>query len=157
VPNATIAAPLFQEIAMGLLDSVVGALGGQQGQGGAGAAGGGALLTAVIGMLAQNQGGLAGLVQKFEQSGLGNVVGSWIGTGQNLPISADQLRNVLGSDAIGQIAQQLGLSHEEAAGQLSQALPQVVDQATPEGQLPADGGLGNLGDIGALLGKLRPS
>jgi uncharacterized protein YidB (DUF937 family) len=113
-------------------------------------------LTAVIGMLAQNQGGLAGLVQKFEQCGLGNVVGSWIGTGQNLPISADQLRNVLGSDAIGQIAQQLGLSHEEVAGQLSQALPEVVDQATPEGQLPADGGLGSLADIGGLLGKLSP-
>jgi uncharacterized protein YidB (DUF937 family) len=139
---------------MGLLDSLGSALGGQQG----GATGSGDLIGAVIGMLGHEQagGGLAGLVQKFEQSGLGNIVASWVGSGQNLPISAEQLQNVLGSDVIGQFAQQLGLSPHDAASQLSQVLPQVVDQATPSGELPAEGGLGGLGDVSALLGKLTP-
>jgi uncharacterized protein YidB (DUF937 family) len=139
---------------MGLLDSLGGALGGQQG----GTPATGDLIGAIIGMLGHPQagGGLAGLVQKFEQSGLGSVVGSWIGTGQNLPISAEQLKSVLGSDVIGQFAQQLGLSPPDAASQLSQALPQVVDQATPNGEVPPDGGLGDLGDVSALLGKLTP-
>ena len=86
---------------MGLLDSLDGALGGGQ-QGGAPPTG--ELIGAIIGMLGHPQagGGLAGLVQKFEHSGLGSVIGSWIGTGQNLPISAEQLKSVLGSDVIGQ-------------------------------------------------------
>jgi uncharacterized protein YidB (DUF937 family) len=137
---------------MGLFDAMAGALGGQEG------AAGGGLLGAVIGMLGHEQagGGLAGLVQKFQQGGLGDVVASWIGTGQNLPVSPDQLRQVLGSDVIGQLAQQLGVPQEDVASQLSQLLPQVVDQATPEGRLPDEGGLGSLGDVSALLGKLAP-
>lgn len=137
---------------MGLLDSVIGAIG--SGGGGAGGGGQGALLNAVIGMLGNANGpggGLAGLVQQFQQGGLGDVVGSWVSTGQNLPVSADQLTQVLGNDTIGQLAQQLGLSNGDVAGQLSQLLPQVVDKLTPNGQLPAGGGLG---DIGSLLGGL---
>jgi len=143
---------------MGLLDSLGDALGGQPSGQQGGTPGTGDLIGAIIGMLGHPQagGGLAGLVQKFEQSGLGNVIGSWIGTGQNLPISAEQLKSVLGSDVIGQFAQQLGLSPHDAASQLSQVLPQVVDQATPSGELPAEGGLGDLGDVSALLGKLTP-
>lgn len=137
---------------MGLLDSVIGAIG--SGGGGAGGGGQGELLNAVIGMLGNANGpggGLAGLVQQFQQGGLGDVVGSWVSTGQNLPVSADQLTQVLGNDTIGQLAQQLGLSNGDVAGQLSQLLPQVVDKLTPNGQLPAGGGLG---DIGSLLGGL---
>jgi uncharacterized protein YidB (DUF937 family) len=138
---------------MGLLDSVLGALAGGGSQGGGGAQG--ALLNAVVGMLA-NQGGAGGsgglgdLIGKFQQGGLGNVIGSWVGTGQNLPISPDQLNNVLGSDMIGNLAKQLGLSHGDVAGQLSQMLPQVVDHLTPHGQVP-EGGLGSVTD---LLGQL---
>ena len=75
---------------MGLLDSVIGALGQAQGGAGGGQAD---LLGALVGMLGQGGGlgGLAGLVQKFEQGGLGDAVGSWIGTGQNMPVSADQI------------------------------------------------------------------
>ncbi len=137
---------------MGLLDSVIGAIG--SGGGGAGGGGQGELLNAVIGMLGNANGpggGLAGLVQQFQQGGLGDVVGSWVSTGQNLPVSADQLTQVLGNDTIGQLAEQLGLSNGDVAGQLSQLLPQVVDKLTPNGQLPAGGGLG---DIGSLLGGL---
>jgi len=137
---------------MGLLDSVLGSvMGATQGQGGA-ATGGGDLLKAVVGMLGNDSasGGLAGLVQQFQRGGLGNVIQSWISSGQNLPVSADQLSNVLGNDTIGALAQKLGLDPSEVAGQLSQVLPQVVDKLTPNGQMP-QGGLGNVSD---LLGQL---
>jgi uncharacterized protein YidB (DUF937 family) len=84
---------------------------------------------------------------------MGDVIGSWVGHGQNAPISGDQLSNVLGSDTIANIAAQLGLSHGEAAGQLSQMLPQVVDRLTPHGQAP-EGGLGGIADIGDALAQL---
>ena len=134
---------------MGLLDSVVGMLGGgQQGNGG-----NAALLNAVASMLANNGphgGGVGDLIGKFQQGGLGDVVASWIGTGQNMPISADQLQEVLGSKMLGNLASQLGVSHAEAADQLSQMLPQVLDKLTPHGNVP-EGGLGNITD---LLGQL---
>jgi uncharacterized protein YidB (DUF937 family) len=143
---------------MGLLDSVLGALAGSQG-GAPGVQGGGgtqtAMLSAVIAMLANSQGGgqgqgnaggLGDLIGKFTQGGMGDVIGSWIGHGQNAPISGDQLSSVLGSDAIGKLAAQLGLSHGETASQLSQMLPEVVDKLTPHGQAP-EGGLGDIGDI----------
>ena len=136
---------------MGLLDSVMGALGNLQG----GAPGGSAdLVSAVVGMLGNDaqSGGLGGLVSKFAQHGLGDVINSWIGTGQNQAIGADQLSNVLGSDAIAALAQKLGLSHGDMAGQLSQMLPQIIDQLTPHGQVP-QGGLGNVSDILGMLLK----
>lgn len=145
---------------MGLLDSMIGALTGGQGgaQPGAGATEG-AVLSAVIAMLANGQqpggagvGGLGDLIGRFTQAGLGDVIGSWIGHGQNAPISGAQLSNVLGPDAIGQIAAQLGLSHADAATQLSQVLPEAVDRLTPQGQAPSDG----LGEMGALLSQLSP-
>ena len=145
---------------MGLLDSVIGALGGG---GQAGGGGQSALLNIVMGMLANRSGGQQGgvamggglgdLMAKFQQGGMGDVMSSWIGSGQNMPISGDQLSNVLGSDMLGKIASQLGISHGEAAGQLSQVLPQVVDKLTPNGQVPE----GGLGDIGAILGRFGQS
>ena len=143
---------------MGLLDSVIGAVtGGMGGQGRGDSQG--ALLNAVIAMLANGQGqggaggGLGDLIGKFTQGGLGDVIGSWVGHGQNAPISGDQLSNVLGSDMISDLAARLGLSHEEAAGQLSQVLPQVVDRLTPQGHAPA-GGLGGMDDLMAQLSQL---
>jgi uncharacterized protein YidB (DUF937 family) len=144
---------------MGLLDSVVGMVAGQSdpmGQGGGNQA---ALVAALVSMLSANgpAGGLGALVSRFEQGGLGSVIGSWVSTGQNLPISAEQLQSVLGSGNLGLIAEQLGLSHGEAATQLSQVLPQVVDHLTPNGQLPASGSggdVGGMGDIGSLIGNL---
>jgi uncharacterized protein YidB (DUF937 family) len=138
---------------MGLLDSVVGMLGAAQG-GQAGAGGNADLLNAVVGMLANGsqQGGLGGLVQGFEQAGLGHLVSSWIGSGQNLPVSADQLSQVLGGagGTLGQLAQQTGLSHGDLAGQLSQMLPEVINHLTPSGQAPQ----GGLGDVASILGSL---
>ena len=136
---------------MGLLDGLLGAV-----MNNAGTAGGsGGIAGALGGLLANDgdHGGLGGLVGKFEQAGLGHVVGSWIGNGQNLPISADQLKSVLGSDAVASIAQKLGVDPNTALGQISQMLPGLVDKMTPNGQAPA-GGLGNMGDLAGMLGGL---
>ncbi len=119
---------------MGLLDSVVGALaGGQSG-------GDNPLLNIVMQLINNPQaGGLGGLVQSFQQGGLGEIVNSWISTGQNLPISAEQIQAVLGGGQLQNIAAQLGVSPEQASGSLADLLPQVVDQLTPNGQLPQGG------------------
>ena len=122
---------------MGLLDSLTGALG---------SAGGaqGDLMHAVM-KLMQDNGGLEGLVSKFQQGGLGEVVQSWISTGPNLPVSPEQLGQALGPDLL----KQLGSGGQELLGPLSELLPQVVDNLTPGGQLPEAGG-----DLGAMLGGL---
>ena len=135
---------------MGLLDSVIGALGQSQPGGQRGT---GDLLGAVIGMLGQGGGqggglgGLAGLVAKMQQGGLGDVANSWVGTGENQPISPDQLGSVLGDETVGNLGQQLGMNQGDLLGQLSQMLPQLVDKLTPQGQIPQ-------GDIGGILGGL---
>ena len=137
---------------MGLFDSVAGGLGqmlgGQQAQG---AAGDNPMLQVVMGLM-NNSGGLSGLLGKFQQGGLGDLVQSWVGTGSNLPISAEQIQQVLGSGALGDIASKLGIQPEQAAGELSQALPNVVDKLTPNGQLPAEGDL--MATAQQMLGKL---
>lgn len=148
---------------MGLFESVLGAVaGGQPAQAGGGMGGLLALVTsnpqllqAVTGMLGNDgaQGGLGGLIQKFQHAGLGDVVGSWIGSGQNQPVSGEQLGQVLGSDAIGGLAEKLGISPDAAAGQLSAILPGLIDRLTPQGQAP-EGGLGNSGDLMGMLGGL---
>jgi uncharacterized protein YidB (DUF937 family) len=98
-------------------------------------------------------GGLQGLMGLFQNKGMGDVIGSWVGTGQNAAISGDQLMQVLGSGQIGQIASQLGLSHGDAAGQLAQVLPGLIDQLTPHGQAPAQG-FGGAEDIMKMIGGL---
>lgn len=108
------------------------------------------LLDAVTSMLTDpSTGGLQGLVRSFEQGGMGGVIASWIGTGQNMPISADQLQSVLGSEQVQAIASQLGLNTQEVAGHLAQLLPQMIDKLTPNGTIPDDGG-----GLGAALGGL---
>lgn len=133
---------------MGLLDSVLGSLS----QGGSGS-GGNPLLEAVLSMVNNPQtGGLAGLLQKFQQSGLGNVADSWVSTGQNLPISPDQLQNALGSGELGSLAEKLGMSTGDVSSQLADLLPGVVDKLTPNGQVPDMGSLGDL--LGSLTKRL---
>ena len=138
---------------MGLLDSLLGqVLGGSQG--GASTGGGNAaLLQAVIGMLGNDApgGGLGGLIQGFERGGLGDVMASWISTGQNQPITPGQLGQVLGPDAVGALTRQAGGQSGDVLGQLAQLLPQVIDQLTPHGQVPASG-LGNTSDLLGMLG-----
>ena len=83
-------------------------------------------------------GGLAGLVEQFSRAGLGNVVGSWIGNGQNEQVSPQALGQVFGHQQVDQWAQQTGMSHEGLLASLAQVLPHAVDQATPNGNVPAN-------------------
>jgi uncharacterized protein YidB (DUF937 family) len=154
---------------MGLLDSVVGAaLGGGQQQGGGlggllggllgGQQGGsnlGALLPVITSMLGNDgqNGGLGGLMEKFQQAGMGDQMASWVGKGENMPISAEQISQVLGSGGMQDIAAKLGMDQGAAGGLLAQALPGIIDHLTPDGQAPA-GGLGGGADLMGMLSKM---
>jgi uncharacterized protein YidB (DUF937 family) len=83
-----------------------------------------------------SQGGLNAIVAKLEQGGFGEQVKSWIGNGQNLPITADQLQQVLGSDTVKQLAARFNIPVDQLAKVLAQQLPTAVDQASPDGELP---------------------
>jgi uncharacterized protein YidB (DUF937 family) len=144
---------------MGLFDSVLGQVlgGGQQSPQG-GASGGmdmGAIAGALGGLLANNgsQGGLGGLVSKFEQAGMGQVVNSWIGKGENAPISGGQLGDVLGSETVTNIASKLGINAATLLPMLATMLPQLIDHLTPHGEVPAQGA-GNHDDLLASLSGL---
>lgn len=135
---------------MGLLD--------QLGQAAAGMMGGGdnqsPLMKAVIGLLGQNSsvGGLGGLIQAFQKNGLGDIANSWVGTGKNLPVSPEQIKQCLGGDVLKQLAAQAGLSQEAAGGQLANLLPGLIDKLTPDGKMP-DSNLIEQG-LNLLRGKL---
>jgi uncharacterized protein YidB (DUF937 family) len=84
-------------------------------------------------------GGLQQLVSSFQQKGLGDIIGSWVSTGANLPVSPDQVQRALGPDQMSQMSQQTGLDIGALASQLSKLLPGVVDKLTPDGKLPEGG------------------
>jgi uncharacterized protein YidB (DUF937 family) len=122
---------------MGLLDDVMGMAGltgGAQSQQDAGAMG---MLLEYIN--SPQIGGISGLQQMFQQKGLGGLVASWISSGQNLPISADQLQSVLHSDTLQNIAAKNGIDPSQITSILSQMLPHVVDKLTPNGEVPEAG------------------
>jgi uncharacterized protein YidB (DUF937 family) len=131
---------------MGLLDSVVGALSSAQGN-----TGGGADLMKIVGELfSQPQtGGLQGLVSAFTSGGLGDVVSSWIGKGENLPISADQIMSVLGNQ-VQSLSASTGQNPEQLSSLLSEHLPGLVDKLTPDGAVPDQDPLS--AGLGALKG-----
>lgn len=85
----------------------------------------------------ERHGGLSGLVAQFEQQGMGGVVQSWIGTGPNQAISADQLHKVLGSATVQQMAAKFGVNPQDLLQKLSTVLPQAVDKMTPNGVVPS--------------------
>ncbi len=135
---------------MGLFDTLEeaagmgGQSGSQSGSGGQAGSGGQGALGAVLQMVQSHPGGIGGMLQQFESSGLGGVAQSWLGQGGNQPVSPGQVQDALGSGPIGQVASQLGVSHDQAAGQISQFLPLIMDHLSPNGQAPAGGGLGEL-------------
>jgi uncharacterized protein YidB (DUF937 family) len=95
-------------------------------------------------------GGLRGIRDLFQKAGLGEHVDSWIGTGDNQPVSADQIKQALGASGhLGQLAQAAGVSEDEAAQHLTELLPEIVNRLTPQGRIPADGG-----DIVGMLKKM---
>ncbi len=127
---------------MGLLDSILGSVLGGRGSSQAQGSGQAALINAVMQMIVNKGaggagGGLGALVGALTQGGLGNVASSWVGTGQNLPVSAHQISSALGGGGLlAQLAKSAGLSHGDAASGLSQILPDLVDKLTPDGQIP---------------------
>lgn len=132
---------MLDQIAGSLLNSVTG--GGQGTQN--------PLLGAVMGLIEQN-GGLGGLISRFQSSGLGEHAASWVGTGTNVPVSADQLRAALGGDTISQISNQLGIDPSQASDSLANLLPQVIDKLTPNGQVEGGDALQKgLAALGALF------
>ncbi|TAM09739.1 MAG: DUF937 domain-containing protein [Nevskiaceae bacterium] len=139
---------------MGLLDGVIqnavqGALGGNRSNDGSN------LLNLAM-QLVQSNGGLQGLLNRFTQSGFGEHVQSWVGSGANLPINADAITKVLGSSAVAGLAQKLGSNPQETAQTLSGLLPQLVNHLTPNGEVPADSSnllTAGLGALGSLLGN----
>jgi uncharacterized protein YidB (DUF937 family) len=115
---------------MGLFDDIASMAGGLLG--GSGQSSG--VQGQVMDILQQNGiSGVSGLVQQFDQSGLGAHAASWVSNGQNLPISADQVQQALGNPIIEQVAPKFGINTADAAQLLSQHLPNAVDQATPDG------------------------
>ncbi|WP_211463074.1 YidB family protein [Collimonas silvisoli] len=138
---------------MGLLDSVLGAIGGGQQQANDPKA---LLIQAAIGLLTKQgaggaAGGLGGLLSAFEGAGLGQIAQSWVNNGQNQAITPDQVQQALGGGHLEELAQAAGISPSEAAGHLSEILPGLVDKLTPQGNATAPaGGL----DLGGLLGGL---
>ena len=117
------------------------------------------VLGSVMGALNNQPGGLGGVVQSLSQSGLGDVVNSWIGNGPNPPITPGQIQGALGSGPINEIAGKLGISPDMAGTVLSQVLPHIVDHLTPNGQVP-QGGLSGAGSsllqsiLGGSLGNV---
>jgi uncharacterized protein YidB (DUF937 family) len=128
---------------MGLLDDVLKAVGGASGAPGDAHK---TLATDLLGMLSGNgaSGGLTGLVNMFNQNGLGDVVSSWVSTGKNLPISPEQIQAVLGSSQVQALAAKAGINPQTASAAIAQILPQLVDKATPDGRIPSGGLLDTL-------------
>jgi len=118
-----------KEYFMGLLDDLSGQLGGLMG-----GSGQGDLIDSAIKLLGGGN-GLNGLVQMFNQAGLGEQVQSWIGKGENLPVSADQIKSAFSGDTLNSLAQTLGINAGGAADMLANFLPGVVDQLTPNGKI----------------------
>ena len=103
------------------------------------------LAHSVLEMINNHPGGLPGLVQSFHQNGLGGLVNSWISTGQNQPISGDQVQSVLGNEQVQQIAAKVGISPDAAKSKLAEFLPMIVDKLTPNGQVPQQSNLMEMG------------
>ncbi len=120
---------------MGILDDLVGKV--KEAVGGSGGTTSG-LVNEVLGLLSgQGQGGgLQGLIRTFQDKGLGDLVSSWVGTGQNLPINGQQMQTGLGADLIGQLAAKVGLPPDIATAKLTEILPTLIDKLTPEGKVP---------------------
>ncbi|MFX1672479.1 YidB family protein [Paraburkholderia sp. A2WS-5] len=141
---------------MSLLDTLGSLLGSSsQQQGGGGQA---QLLAVAMEFINNQPGGLNGLIQKFQQGGLGDVVQSWVSNGENQAVSPDQLHNALGSDVVSGLAQKVGMQPDQVSGLLAQVLPHVINAGTPNGEVPVGGQinaesvLGTLGGLASLLG-----
>ena len=119
---------------MGLLDNVMGKMGGQKGDG----EGSEGSLQALTKMLGAN-GGVQGLMAKMSSNGLGQQVQSWVGHGENKPVSGAQVSQALDTDSLNKMAQETGSTPEKVSEDVAKVLPEVVNKATPDGQVPKQG------------------
>lgn len=113
---------------MGLFDSVAGAvlgkLGGQQGG------------VAQIALDMFNQyGGVNGVLDKLKENGLADEAASWVSTGANIPVNADQITNALGSGAVAEMAAKFGIDPADLSAKIAEHLPTVIDKMTPNGEV----------------------
>jgi uncharacterized protein YidB (DUF937 family) len=142
---------------MGLFDSIAGQVVQQATSalsGGAQSADGNNMMQMLTGLLNNPElGGISGLVSAFQKNGLGDTVASWISNNTNLPISAEQIQSVLGQGPLQDLASKMGLSTDSVASTLSEQLPGLVDQLTPNGELPS-GDLMSQG-LGMLKGFMK--
>jgi uncharacterized protein YidB (DUF937 family) len=115
---------------MGLLDSILSAVAGKTDS-----SDGANPLVGILGGLLTQSGGLQGLANRFSQRGEGDAFSSWVGMGENQPISADQIQKVLGSDQVSALAAKIGIDPAQASHFLAEYLPKVVDKLTPEGKV----------------------
>ncbi len=102
-------------------------------------------------------GGLGGLMGAFSKAGLGDKAQSWVGTGENQPVTGDEVHAALGDDVINEMADETGMPHDEVKGGLASMLPNLVNQLTPHGGIPDAGGLMNAAkglDLSSILGGL---
>lgn len=118
-----------QEAGTGQLDALINSLGGSSQMRG------GDLIGIVMTMVQQN-GGLTGVLDMLRSNGLAQQADSWVGTGANVPVSGDQMNQVFGNSMLGNLASQLGTSESQVGSLLAQVLPELVNQLTPEGQVP---------------------
>jgi len=127
---------------MGVLDDVLGMAGmgnAAQSQQHAGA------LSMILNFINSPEvGGVAGLQKMFEEKGLGHIISSWISTGQNLPVSADQLQNVLEGGTLQNLASKSGMDLSQLTSMFSQLMPHAVDHMTPNGQVPDSNALSQM-------------
>jgi len=122
---------------MGLLDQIAGAFGGEKG----GASGQNQIMLVAMELLQNQPGGLQGIIEQLTHAGLGKQAASWVSSGQNLPISAEDLTRALGSNGgaqLRELAAKLGMGHGDAASGLADALPGLVDKLTPNGKIEDD-------------------
>jgi uncharacterized protein YidB (DUF937 family) len=119
---------------MGLFDGVLGGVLG---------AGAVALVTKFV----NQQGGIQGVVDQFQKKGLDGIINSWIGTGENKPVTADQITQTVGAEKINEMAKEAGVDPKDLAEQLAQHLPTAIDKITPDGKLP---------DVGAAVASVIP-
>lgn len=129
---------------MGLFDSLAGAVlsnvGGDKGK----------MVQVAMELFNQN-GGLEGVLAKFNASGLGKQAASWVSKGENLPISAENITQILGSSVVAEIAAKFGMNPADLSSKIAEYLPQAIDKMTPDGEVNANSG--NL--MSAVLGMLK--
>ncbi len=133
---------------MGFFDSIVGGVQKLEQQG---------ALVQEVGKMVNDAGGVSGLMQQFEQNGLGGIIKGWVSNGTNPPITADQIIQVIGQDRVTEIASKVGMSEQQVADGIAKILPMIIDHLTPNGNAQAAPAGGVAAATSAVTAKLAAS